>query len=189
MSYFRFAVAAGLLAGFVAAGAAEEKKMSALDFKLKGIDGKQVDLAQYKGKVVLFVNVASQCGYTPQYKDLQELYSKYEKEGLVVIGIPSNDFKGQEPGTDEEIKSFCITNYKVTFPLMSKVVVTGKDIIPLYAFLTSKETDPDHPGKIEWNFEKFLIGRKGEIVARFKSGDKPMSDKMVNAIKGELEKK
>src|SRR5580692_9915958 len=128
MKCFSIAVAAGLFACFAAVGTGEEKKMtSPLDFKLKGIDGKEVDLSQYKGKVVLMVNVASKCGYTKQYEGLQDLYTKYEKDGLVVLGIPSNDFGGQEPGSDEDIKKFCSTKYKVSFPMMSKVVVKGKD--------------------------------------------------------------
>ena len=188
MKGFKLAVVAVIFAGFAAITTAEDKKVSPLDFKMKGIDGKDVDLAQYKGKVVLMVNVASACGYTPQYKGFQELYDKYEKDGLVVIGVPSNDFGKQEPGTDEEIKKFCTTNYKVTFPMMSKVMVNGKDQIPLYKFLTSKDTDPKFSGDIKWNFEKFLIGRDGQVVGRFKSAVAPSSDELVKAIKTELEK-
>jgi glutathione peroxidase len=172
-------------------GTAEEptKMASPLDYKLKDIDGKEFDLSKLKGKVILIVNVASECGYTPQYEGLQELFSKYEKDGLVVIGIPSNEFGRQEPGSDEEIKKFCTTKYKVTFPMMSKVVIKGKDQIPLYKTLV--EATPNKKGEIEqvgWNFEKFLIGRNGKVVARFKSGVAPSSDELVKAIKTELEK-
>jgi glutathione peroxidase len=165
------------------------KMASPLDYKLKDIDGKEFDLSKLKGKVILIVNVASECGYTPQYEGLQELFSKYEKDGLVVIGIPSNEFGRQEPGSDEEIKKFCTTKYKVTFPMMSKVVIKGKDQIPLYKTLV--EATPNKKGEIEqvgWNFEKFLIGRNGKVVARFKSGVAPSSDELVKAIKTELEK-
>ena len=133
-----------------------------LDFTLKDIDGKDLDLSKFKGKVVLLVNVASECGFTPQYEGLQELYTKYENDGLVVIGVPSNEFGRQEPGTNEEIKKFCSSKYKVTFPMTSKVVVKGKEQVPLYKSLTSRETNPKLSGDIGWNFEKFLIGRDGQ---------------------------
>ena len=190
MEFVKFAVAAVALVGTVAACPAEDKKVTgALGFKMKGIDGKDVDLAQYKGKVVLFVNVASECGYTKQYEGMQALYTKYEKDGLVLIGVPSNDFGGQEPGTDEDIKKFCSSKYKVTFPMLSKVAVKGDDATPLYKFLTSKDTNPKHGGAVGWNFEKFLVNRKGEVVGRFKSAIDPMSDELVKAVKAELEAK
>lgn len=176
-----------------ACNAAEKKEAPkvahALDFKMAGIDGKEVDLSQYKGKVVLFVNVASNCGFTDQYTDLQKLYDTYGKDGLVVIGVPANEFGAQEPGSNEDIKKFCSTKYKVTFPMLGKVVVKGKDITPLYAYLTSKDANPKFGGDIGWNFEKFLINRKGEVVGRFESGVEPMSDKLVKAITKELETK
>jgi glutathione peroxidase len=181
--------AAAALFGFGIACQAEDKKMTPLEYKLKDVDGKEYDLSKLKGKVVLIVNVASECGYTPQYKGLQELYEKYEKDGLVVIGVPSNEFGKQEPGTDEEIKKFCSTNYKVTFPIMSKVVVKGDKQIPLYKTLT--EATPDKDGKVQqigWNFEKFLIGRDGKIAGRFKSAVEPNSDALTKAIKTELDK-
>lgn len=182
--------AVAALAGVVATGFAEDTKVTGpLEYKIKDIDGKDFDLSKFKGKVVLLVNVASQCGYTKQYEGLQELYAKYEKDGLVVVGIPSNDFGKQEPGSDEEIKKFCSSKYSVTFPMMSKVVVKGTDKVPLYQFLTSKDTNPDFAGEIGWNFEKFLIGRDGKVVARFKSAVEPTSDEMVKAIKTQLEKK
>jgi glutathione peroxidase len=168
----------------------DDKVAGPLDYKMTGIDGKEVDLAQYKGKVVLLVNVASECGYTPQYRGLQELYEKYEKAGLVIIGVPSNDFGRQEPGTNEEILSFCRTNYKVTFPLLAKVTVKGANKVPLYQYLTSKETNPKFGGdEVRWNFEKFLIGRNGEVVGRFRSSVEPNSEELVNAIRAELDKK
>ena len=171
-------------------GTSEDKKMTGpLEFKMKAIDGKDVDLSQFKGKVVLFVNVASACGYTPQYKGLQGLYEKYGKDGLVVIGVPANEFGSQEPGTDEEIAKFCETKYKVTFPMMSKVVVKGANSTPLYAFLTGKDTNPKFAGDIGWNFEKFLVGRNGEVVGRFKSAVKPDAEELVKAIEGELKTK
>lgn len=184
------AVAVALLGSVaVAADKKEDKVSGPLSYKLKGIDGKEVDLSQYKGKVVLLVNVASKCGYTKQYTGLQALYEKYGKDGLVVIGVPANDFGAQEPGTDDDIQKFCSSKYSVTFPLLSKVSVKGKEITPLYHYLTSKETNPSYAGDIGWNFEKFLINRKGEVVGRFKSGDEPESDKVVKAIKAELDAK
>jgi glutathione peroxidase len=161
----------------------------ALSFKMKGIDGKDVDLSTYKGKVVLFVNVASKCGYTPQYEGLQKLYSDLNKDGLVIIGVPANEFGKQEPGSNEDIVKFCQTNYKVTFPMLAKVVVKGDGICDLYKFLTSETTNPKFAGDVKWNFEKFLIGRDGSVAGRFKSGVEPGSDELVKAIKAELEKK
>jgi len=160
---------------------------AALRFKMKALNGKEVDLAQFKGKVVLFVNVASECGYTPQYAGLQKLYAKHEKDGLVVIGVPSNEFGQQEPGSNDEIAKFCDKNYKVTFPMLAKVVVKGDGICPLYAYLTSKPSG--FGGAVEWNFEKFLIDRDGKVTARFKSDVEPDSETFVDAIKKELEKK
>ena len=167
----------------------DKKVTGPLDFTLKGIDGKDVDLGQYKGKVVLLVNVASECGYMPQYKGLQELYEKYGKDGLVVIGVPSNDFGKREPGSNAEILKFCQTNYKVTFPMLAKVTVKGDDKVPLYKYLTAKETNAKFPGEVGWNFEKFLIGRNGDVVGRFKSGVAPDSTELVGAIKKELDAK
>ena len=192
MKTWQVAAAVVVLAVWVAAGSGEDTKpmTGPLDYKLKDIDGKEFDLSKLKGKVVLIVNVASQCGYTPQYEGLQELYAKYEKDGLVVVGVPSNDYDKQEPGTDEEIKKFCTTKYKVTFPMMSKVVVKGKDQIPLYKTLT--EATPNKKGEVEqvgWNFEKFLVNRKGEVVGRFKSGVEPTAEQLTAAIRKELEAK
>ena len=167
----------------------ESKMTGPLDFKMTGIDGKEVDLSKYKGKVVLFVNVASQCGYTKQYTGLQVIYEKYEKKGFVVIGVPANDFGSQEPGTNEEIVKFCSSKYNVTFPMLAKVAVKGKEKTPLYEFLTSKETNPNYAGEIGWNFEKFLVNKKGEVVGKFKSGIAPESDELIKAITAELDAK
>ena len=151
-------------------------------FKAKDIDGVERSLSEFAGKVLLIVNVASKCGFTPQYKGLEALYQKYKERGFVVLGFPANDFGRQEPGTDAEIKSFCSTTYGVTFPMFSKISVKGKDIHPLYDFLTGKETNPQHFGKIGWNFTKFLIDRKGTIVDRFDSKHDPMGDRVPRVV-------
>ncbi len=167
----------------------DRKVPPVLNFKMKSLDGKEVDLAQHQGKVVLFVNVASKCGYTPQYQGLQKLHEQYGNDGLVVIGVPANEFGRQEPGTNEEIAEFCKTKYKVTFPMMAKVVVKGDGISPLYQYLTSKETDPKHAGEIKWNFTKFLISRDGQVVGRFEPTVKPESPELTKAIEAELKRK
>jgi glutathione peroxidase len=159
-----------------------------LAFKMKSLDGKDVELAKYQGKVVLFVNVASKCGLTPQYKALQALHDKYSKEGLVIIGVPANEFGKQEPGTNEEIGEFCTSKYGVKFPMMAKEVVKGEDICPLYKHLTSKDTNPKFSGEIKWNFTKFLIGRDGTIIARFEPAVKPDAAEVTKAIEKELKK-
>jgi len=155
---------------------------SILDFKMKDIDGKDVKLKKYKGNVLLVVNTASKCGYTPQYEGLQGTYEKYREKGFYVLGFPANNFGAQEPGTEKEIKEFCTSKYKVTFPMFAKISVKGEDQDPLYAYLTSKETDPEFAGDITWNFNKFLIDRKGKIVARFSSKQKPDSPEVIAAI-------
>jgi glutathione peroxidase len=159
-----------------------------LNFNMKMLSGKDVALSQYQGKVILFVNTASKCGNTPQYAPLEALYKKYADKGFVILGFPSNDFAHQEPGTDEEISTFCTKNYGVTFDMFSKVDVKGENQCPLYQFLTSAETDPQFPGPITWNFEKFLISRDGKIVARFTPRTQPNSEKVVSAIEAELAK-
>jgi glutathione peroxidase len=164
-----------------------KKAGPALQFKMKDIDGKEVDLAKYAGKVVMFVNVASECGLTPQYKALQATYEKYKDKGLVIIGVPANEFGKQEPGTDEEIKKFCESKYSVTFPMMSKVVVKGKGICPLYEYLTTK-TDKKHQGPIGWNFAKFVVGRDGEVKARFEPRVAPDAKAVIEVIEAELAK-
>jgi glutathione peroxidase len=152
------------------------------NFALKSIDGKEVNLSQYRGKALLLVNVASQCGYTPQYEGLQKIYAKYKDRGLVVLGFPANNFGSQEPGTDQEIKTFCSTRYNVTFPMFSKISVKGPDQHPLYRYLTDAATDPKFGGEIKWNFNKFLIDKQGNIAARFDSKDTPESETVLGAI-------
>ncbi len=166
-----------------------QKEEEVLGFTMKGIDGKDVKLADYKGKVVLLVNVASKCGYTKQYADLEAQYGKYKEKGFVVIGIPANEFGAQEPGTDEEIKKFCETTYSVTFPMLSKVVVKGDGICPLYKFLTEEKTNPGFAGEIKWNFTKFLVSREGKVVKRMDSKARVTDEDAVKAIEAELEKK
>ncbi len=157
-------------------------------FTLKSIDGKPVSLHTYHGKVLLLVNVASKCGYTPQYAGLESLYKKYKDRGLVIVGIPANNFAGQEPGTNAEIKTFCRNKYDVTFPMMSKVSVVGEDKAPLYAFLTDKSTNPQIGGEIKWNFTKFLFDRNGKPVQRFEPAITPDSPEVTAAIESALGK-
>ena len=157
------------------------------DVPLKDIDGKETTLKPYEGKVMLIVNVASKCGNTKQYKELQALHQEFEKEGLAVLGFPSNDFGGQEPGTNEQIKEFCSTKYNVTFPMFDKVVVKGSDKHPLYQELSGKESP--FPGDVKWNFGKFLVGRDGKIIARFDPKTKPDDVTVTKAIKDALAKK
>lgn len=146
------------------------------------IDGESVQLSTYKGKVLLIVNVASQCGFTPQYNGLQELYKTYHKKGLIVLGFPSNDFGGQEPGTEGEIKKFCTSRFGVTFPMFSKVKTKGESQHPLYALLTQSTGG----GSVRWNFEKFLVSRKGVVIERFDSNVTPDSDELISAVKKAL---
>jgi glutathione peroxidase len=153
---------------------------SIYQFKLKDIDGKTLNLSQFKGKKILIVNVASECGYTKQYEALQSLSQKYKKQ-LVVIGVPANNFGGQEPGSNVEIKSFCSKNYDVTFPLASKVSVKGNDIDPLFKWLTEQD-NVDFTGEIKWNFEKFLIDENGKLIRRFRSKVKPLDDELVKSL-------
>ena len=159
-----------------------------LNYTMKSLGGKDVSLSQYQGKVILMVNTASKCGNTPQYAPLEALYKKYADKGFVILGFPSNDFGHQEPGTDTDISEFCTKNYGVTFDMFSKVDVLGDTQCDLYKFLTSADTDPKFPGKITWNFEKFLISRDGQIVNRFTPKTQPDSDQVVSAIESELAK-
>ena len=162
---------------------------SVYDFTLKNIDGKETNLGDYRGKVLLLVNVASRCGYTPQYEGLEKVYLKYKDRGLVVMGFPANNFMGQEPGTNEEIKTFCSLKYNVTFPMFSKISVKGDDIHPLYKYLTDKQSDPQFGGDVKWNFNKFLVGRDGRIIGRFEPGVKPESPEVMQAIEHALDEK
>jgi len=155
--------------------------------KMKSLAGQEVDLTRYQGKVLLIVNVASQCGYTPQYKGLQALYDKYAQGGFVVLGFPCNQFGRQEPGTAEQIAQFCQRHYGVTFDMFEKVDVNGKDQCDLYKYLTSPDTNTRCAGPIQWNFEKFLISRAGAVVARFGSGAAPESKSLVEAIEREMQ--
>jgi glutathione peroxidase len=180
---------AGVVAACVATADGEEKSGGALSHKMKSITGQETNLADYKGKVVLMVNVASECGLTPQYKDLEAVYEKYSDKGLVVLGFPCNQFGKQEPGSDQQIASFCSENYKVKFPLFSKIEVNGEGAAPLYKYLTAVETKPTGKGKISWNFEKFLIGKNGEVVARFAPRTEPDAPEVLAVIEAELAKK
>jgi glutathione peroxidase len=155
------------------------------DFYLKNIDGKEIKLEEYKEKVLLIVNVASKCGFTPQYKDLEEISQKYKEKGLLVLGFPANEFGQQEPGTNPEIKEFCSLTYKVDFPLFEKICVKGDAQHPLFNYLT-KAKNPDFTGEIKWNFEKFLIGRDGQLLRRFRSKVKPTDEEIVDAIEQAL---
>lgn len=150
------------------------------DYSMKTIDGQPAPLGDFKGKVVMVVNVASQCGYTPQYKGLESLYKKYKDQGFVIVGVPANNFGAQEPGSDAEIKTFCSRNYNVTFPMMSKVSVKGSDMTPLYAYLTKTG------GDVKWNFTKFLIGKDGQVIKRFEPGVTPESAEVFSAIEAAL---
>lgn len=161
--------------------------VNVLRHTMKDIDGNDVDLSQYLGKVVMIVNVASKCGFTPQYKELEELYQKYKDDGFVILGFPANDFLHQEPGTDEEIKSFCSLNYGVTFPIFSKITVLGRNKAPLYEDLVSRKTNPNHGGMIKWNFSKFLIGRDGKVINRFAPTTTPSDKSVITAIEKALE--
>lgn len=178
-------------AGGSEAGRAENKeaepevKRVRIDHELKTLEGEVFSLSALRGKAVLIVNVASECGYTPQYAGLQELHRRYGEKGLVVVGIPSNDFGGQEPGSAKEIRAFCNSNYEVSFPMMEKVHAKGPDIAPLYRSLTT-ETQPPIAGEVRWNFTKFLIDTEGTPVARFEPKVEPLSEELVAAIEAAL---
>ncbi len=160
---------------------------SIYEFTMKDIDGNQQKLKDYKGKVVMIVNTASKCGNTPQYEGLEAIYKKYKDKGFVILGFPANNFMGQEPGTDKEIKEFCTLKYDVTFPMFSKISVKGDDQDPFYTFLTSKATNPGFDGDITWNFEKFLTDRDGKVIARFTPKTKPEDPTVIKAIEDALE--
>jgi glutathione peroxidase len=188
MKSLRWSFALSVLA-LSAAVAQAAAPVSPLDAKVTSIDGKPVDLAQYKGKVVMIVNVASKCGNTKQYTNLENLSNKYGSQGLVILGFPANEFGKQEPGSNDQIAEFCKTKYSVDFPMFEKIVVKGEGIAPLYQTLTSAETNPKFAGPIAWNFEKFLIGRDGQVVARFTPKTNPEAPEVVSAIESELSKK
>jgi glutathione peroxidase len=179
---WRAAVRESLLLGLVLMTATAMFAGSGIyDFTLPSIDGQPTPLANFKGKVILLVNVASRCGFTPQYAGLEALYEKYKDQGFVILGFPANNFGGQEPGTNQEIKTFCSTKYNVTFPIYAKVSVKGADQTPLYQYLT-KEADPSHTGDIKWNFTKFLVDRNGNVVERFEPNVTPESENLVTSV-------
>jgi glutathione peroxidase len=169
---------------FAATMMAAEKTV--YEFSLNSIDGQPAPLAAYKGKVVLLVNVASLCGFTPQYSALEATYEKYKDRGLVIVGIPANNFGSQEPGSNQEIKKFCTSKFHVSFPMMAKVSVKGEDIDPLYQFLTDKAASPKTGGEIKWNFTKFLIGPEGHVIARFEPAVTPDSPEVTSALEKAL---
>lgn len=154
-------------------------------FSAKTIDGEMVSLGRFDNKVLLIVNTASRCGFTPQYASLEKLYQQFKDRGFLVLAFPANNFMGQEPGTDEEIKNFCFLNFKTSFPLFAKINVKDKDIHPLYDFLTTRT---NFPGPVQWNFNKFLVNRSGQVVARFATPVDPMSEEIVTAVEAELGK-
>jgi glutathione peroxidase len=166
--------------------AASGAPMSVYDFQVKSIDGKDVSLSQYKGKALLIVNTASKCGYTPQYKSLEALYEQYKGKGFEILAFPANEFGGQEPGTNDEIKSFCELKYKTTFPLFQKIVVKGEGQHPLYTYLTGLK---ENGGEITWNFNKFLVTPDGKVVAHLESKVDPASDELKKQVEAVLPKK
>jgi glutathione peroxidase len=167
----------------------EHKKMPpALSFRMKSLAGKEVDLSKYHGRVVMIVNVASKCGLTPQYEQLQKIHEKYSEKGLSIIGFPCNQFGSQEPGTADEIQEFCRANFGVTFEMFAKISVNGEEACDLYKYLTALDTKPKGKGKIGWNFEKFIIGRNGEVLARFAPPTKPDDPEIVKLLEKELAK-
>ncbi len=176
-----------LAAGVILSDNAPVKNI--LAFSLESINGQETALSRFQGKVLLLVNTASKCGFTPQYKALEEVYQRYKDQGLVVLGFPANNFLRQEPGTDKEIADFCQINYGVSFPMFSKISVRGKNIHPLYKFLVDKETNPAFAGKIGWNFTKFLVDRQGHIVGRFAPRQVPDDPKVIAAIEKALQEK
>ena len=184
------AVALSLIAAIlVAATDQEPSPKSVLQFSARSIDGEEVDLDRYKGEVLLIVNTASQCGYTPQYKGLQNIYESYKDQGFKVLAFPANEFGGQEPGTNAEIGAFCTRQFHVSFPLFAKIVVKGQGKHPLYQFLTSKKTNPKFGGEIPWNFTKFLVDRNGKVIARFEPRDEPESSEITGSIEKALAEK
>lgn len=168
---------------------AEKPEKTVLDHKVESLDGNVVDLSQYKGKVVMIVNVASRCGATPQYAAMQDVYETFKNDGFVMLGFPCNQFGRQEPGSAAEIREFCSAKYGVSFPMMAKIDVKGDSASPIYQALTATETAPKKAGVIGWNFEKFLIGRNGQVVARYGTSTEPDAPEVVAKIKEELARK
>ncbi len=183
--FFGLILALGLI---FSAFLSDKPAKSVHDFKVEDIHGNAVQLSKYKGKVLLIVNVASKCGLTPQYADIQDLYDKYNEQGLEVLGFPANNFMWQEPGSNEEINSFCTQKFGVTFPMFAKISVKGSDIHPLYKFLTQKSENGKIEAPVTWNFQKFLIGREGRIVEVFAPKDKVNNVDVLKKIEKELKK-
>jgi glutathione peroxidase len=179
LTLFALCISSGAFAG-------EGGTVQVTEYTMKDIDGKDVDLTSYQGKVLMLVNVASKCGLTPQYGQLVQIREKYKDRGFEVLGFPANNFMGQEPGTNEEIKTFCATRYGVEFPIFSKISVKGDDIDPLYAELTSTEANGDFGGEIKWNFTKFLVGRDGKVIDRFEPRTLPDSPEVIEAIEAAI---
>ncbi|NNE67085.1 MAG: glutathione peroxidase [Pyrinomonadaceae bacterium] len=180
------AVSAGILATSGSSVSKERNVSSFYEIDVMDIDGNNVNLGKYKDHVVMFVNTASQCGYTPQYKGLQKIYDKYKDRGFVILGFPANNFGGQEPGSNKEIKEFCTLRYKVTFPMFAKISVKGEDQHQLYKYLTSKDASGEFAGDVTWNFNKFLASHDGGIINRFSSKETPESKEVTDAIEAAL---
>jgi glutathione peroxidase len=190
-------VAMAMVSGYVSpnginrSAMADEKKTEvpkSLSFKMNTLEGESVDLGKYAGKVVVFVNVASKCGYTKQYAGLEKLYKSHKDKGLVIVGVPCNQFGAQEAGTNKEIRTFCTSNYDVTFDMLEKVDVKSGSACDLYKYLTAQETSPQGKGDVKWNFEKFVLDRQGNVVGRFGSGAAPESKEFVSLIESALAK-
>lgn len=180
------AIAMAALGIALSAVASEETTVEVTKYTMTDIDGNEVALDQYKGKVLMVVNVASKCGLTPQYEQLVQIREKYKDQGFEVLGFPANNFMGQEPGTEDEIKTFCSTKFGVEFPMFSKVSVKGEDIVPMYADLTSTEANGEFGGEIKWNFTKFLVGKDGKVIDRFEPPVKPDAPEVVSAIEAAI---
>lgn len=188
-SFWVMTLMVSIAAAWAVPSRAAEETGAALKFSMRNIDGKETNLGDYQGKVVMVVNTASKCGLTPQYKELQELYQTYADQGFVILGFPCNQFRGQEPADEKEIKSFCTENYGVTFDMFSKVEVNGDQACDLYKYLKSVSAEPVGTGDISWNFEKFLIDRHGNVVARFAPRTKPDAAEVTSKIESELQRK